>query len=291
MLVAEVAEQGDREGEQPLAPLPLRRADLLRQQFERAFVFVLLERRDYVGQLAGFLQLGDEPLGRGGAGQCVEELSDRRRRQGADELAHDLAVAERLHGRDALDRVAERQLLVCVDVDLDERELAGSGLSLALEHGTEHAAGAAPGGPEVDHDRQLVGALEHVALEAFGCHVHQFHCSFSVRQRRAAAGVEVQQLVERAEADRARGEDDRRQREQHDPGDRAGADDEGDDDRRWCDEERAEGAVAVVHVPGHLGLLAAVWARVLYNSTTNSFIPQGVSRWCFRIPSPMTWSS
>src|SRR6266498_3607071 len=98
----------------------------------------------------------------------------------------------------------------------------------------------------------------------------------SVRQRRAAAGVEVQQLVERAEADRARGEHDRRQREQPDPGDRAGADGEGGDDRRRCGEERAEGAVAVVHVPGHLGLLAVVWTLMLYNSTTNSFIPQGV---------------
>src|SRR6266498_714342 len=85
-----------------------------------------------------------------------------------------------------------------------------------------------------------------------------FRFSFSVRQRRAAAGVEVQELVERAEADRARGEDHRREREQHDPGDRAGADDQGDDDRRRCDEEAAEGAVAVVHVPGHLGLLAVV---------------------------------
>ena len=102
--------------------------------------------------------------------------------QRADELAHYLAVAQRLHGRDALDLVAERELLVGVDVKLDERELARPRLGLALEHGAEHAAGAAPGGPEVDHDRQLVGALDHLALEAFGCHVHWigFHSLFSV---------------------------------------------------------------------------------------------------------------
>jgi hypothetical protein len=52
--------------------------------------------------------------------------------------------------------VAERQLGVGVDVDLGELELALAGLGLALEHGTEHAAGSAPGGPEVDHHRQLV---------------------------------------------------------------------------------------------------------------------------------------
>src|SRR5215208_1907543 len=84
-----------------------------------------------------------------------------------------------LHGRDALDLVAERELLVGADVDLDQRELARSRLGLALEHGAEHAAGPAPGGPEVDHDRQLVGAFEHLALEALACHVHIIVSPFS----------------------------------------------------------------------------------------------------------------
>ena len=88
-------------------------------------MLVLLERGDNVGELAGFLQLGDQLLGRGGAGQLVEELGDRRGRKRADELAYNLAVAEGLHRRDPLDLVALRELLVRVDVDLDQLELAG----------------------------------------------------------------------------------------------------------------------------------------------------------------------
>jgi hypothetical protein len=45
-------------------------------------------------------------------------------RQRADELAHDLPVTEYLHRWDAPGLVWEREFLVDVDVDLDERELA-----------------------------------------------------------------------------------------------------------------------------------------------------------------------
>ena len=82
---------------------------------------------------------------------CVDRL----RRLGADELRDHLAVAERLHRRDALDPERARDRGVGVDVELDQLDLARAGLGGALEHRSELAAWAAPLGPEVDHDRQL----------------------------------------------------------------------------------------------------------------------------------------
>ena len=95
----------------------------------------------------------------------VEEALDLRGRLRADELGDDLAVAERLHRRDALDPERGRDARVGVGVDLGQRDLAvarGHGL---LEHRRERAARAAPRGPEVDDDGQLARALDDVALE------------------------------------------------------------------------------------------------------------------------------
>jgi len=71
-----------------------------------------------------------------------------------------------------LDLVAERQLGVGVDIDLDQVKLAFAFLGLPFERRAERPAGAAPGGPEVDHHRQLMRALEHVALEGLDCYIH-----------------------------------------------------------------------------------------------------------------------
>ncbi len=68
-----------------------------------------------VGQLVG-----------GGGEQLVEEGVDRRRRDRAGELAHDLAVPERLHGGDAADAERLGDHLVGVDVDLGELDLPGA---------------------------------------------------------------------------------------------------------------------------------------------------------------------
>ena len=54
----------------------------------------------------------------------VEEALDLRRRQRADELVDDLAVLERLDGRDRLDPEGLREARVGVGVDLDELDLA-----------------------------------------------------------------------------------------------------------------------------------------------------------------------
>ena len=95
----------------------------------------------------------------------VEEALDLRRRQRADELVDDLAVLERLHGRDRLDAEGLREARVGVGVDLDERDLAVALVDGLLDHGPERAAGTAPLGPEVDDHGVLVGALDDVALE------------------------------------------------------------------------------------------------------------------------------
>ena len=55
MLVAELAEQADGQGDQPLALLAVGGVDRFEQQLERAFVVVLFERLDDLGQLPGCL--------------------------------------------------------------------------------------------------------------------------------------------------------------------------------------------------------------------------------------------
>ena len=98
----------------------------------------------------------------------VQEALDLRGRQRADELVDDLAVLERLHGRDRLDAERLGHARVGVRVDLDELDLAVALVDGLLDHRAERAARAAPLGPEVDDDGLLEGALDDVALEG-GC--------------------------------------------------------------------------------------------------------------------------
>ena len=112
-------------------------------------------------------------LPRGWTGDAVEELGDGRRRERADELVDDTAFAERLHGRDPLDAVALRKLLVGVDVDLRENDLALAGIGLALEDRPEHPARSAPLRPEVHDDGKLARARQHLLFESLGCDVHR----------------------------------------------------------------------------------------------------------------------
>ena len=65
-----------------------------------------------------------------------------------------------------------------VDVDLGELELAVALRDFRFDRGAEGAAGAAPGGPEVDDDRQLVRAVDHGLLEGGGVDVHLSFFSF-----------------------------------------------------------------------------------------------------------------
>ena len=84
-------------------------------------------------------------------------------RRVADDALDLLAVLEEDQGRNALDAELPLRLRVVVDVELGDLEATRILLCDLLEHGGDHAAGAAPFGPEVDQDR-LVG-LDDLALE------------------------------------------------------------------------------------------------------------------------------
>ena len=79
----------------------------------------------------------------------LDELLDGALRDGADRLVDGLPLVEDDKGRDALDLIPDRELLLLVDVDLDDLELAVVGLSDLLDHGLHHPAGHAPDRPEV----------------------------------------------------------------------------------------------------------------------------------------------
>src|SRR5581483_5591913 len=81
--------------------------------------------------------------------RLVEEAADRGGRVGADEASDGVAVAEDGHGGDALDAVPGGERPFGVDVDLGELELAVALGDLGFDRRAEHAAGTAPGGPEV----------------------------------------------------------------------------------------------------------------------------------------------
>jgi hypothetical protein len=80
--------------------------------------------------------------------RLVEEAADRGRGVGSDEAGDGIAVPEDGDRGDALDAVLGGEHLLGVDVDLDERDLVLALGDLALDRRAEHAARAAPGGPD-----------------------------------------------------------------------------------------------------------------------------------------------
>ena len=90
----------------------------------------------------------------------------------AYEAGDGLTAAEDGDRGDALDPVLHGEHLLGLHVDLGELELALALGHLGLDGRTEDAARSAPGGPEVDDDRDLVRALDHLALEALRGYVH-----------------------------------------------------------------------------------------------------------------------
>ena len=104
--------------------------------------------------------------------QRVEEALNHRRRLRADELGDDAAVAKGLDGRDALDPEGAGERWVGVDVELHQVDLARPRRRGALQQRTELPAGGTPGSPEVDHHRDLAGAVDDRRLEAALGDVH-----------------------------------------------------------------------------------------------------------------------
>ena len=84
-------------------------------------------------------------------------------RRGADLARGELAVLEQHQRRDRHDAVLRGGLRVLVDVELHDLDLAVHRAGDLFQRGRDHAARAAPLGPEVDHHR--LGALQHLGLE------------------------------------------------------------------------------------------------------------------------------
>src|SRR5712671_344831 len=107
-----------------------------------------------------------------GGGDPLLELLLRR---GADLARGHLAVLEDHQGRDRHDAVFRRHARVLVDVELHNLDLVAHGAGDFLERRRDHAARAAPLGPEVDNDR--AGRLEHLGLEVRVGHFANGHGS------------------------------------------------------------------------------------------------------------------
>ena len=84
-----------------------------------------------------------------------------------------LAVLEEDDGGDGHDAVAHGQLGLIVHVHLADDGLVAVLLSQLLDHGTQHAAGTAPIGPEVHHHQlALVQALvKTLFVKMLQCHI------------------------------------------------------------------------------------------------------------------------
>ena len=100
-----------------------------------------------------------------------------RGRLGADELGHDLAVDERLDGRDALDAELLGDVGVGVGVDLRQHDLALARAAAFSSAGPELAARGAPLGPEVDDHGYARRALDDLGLEVRFVYVDDGHGS------------------------------------------------------------------------------------------------------------------
>src|ERR1700677_3830069 len=84
-------------------------------------------------------------------------------RRGADLARGHLAALEDHQGRDRHHAVFRGRLRALVDVQLHDLDLVAHRAGNLVECGRDHAAGAAPFGPEIDHDR--TGRLEHFGFE------------------------------------------------------------------------------------------------------------------------------
>ncbi len=99
----------------------------------------------------------------------VEEGAHLALGQRADEAVHRLALVEQHAERDGADAEGLAELAgdlgLVVAVELGQLEAAGIGHLQLLQHGRQRAAGAAPGGPDVQQHGLLHGVVDEVGLE------------------------------------------------------------------------------------------------------------------------------
>src|SRR4029079_18961384 len=100
VVVPELLEERDGDLSQPLPIRRLRRGDGRDDERQRSFDIARVERRDDVRELSGRASLLETRVCAWGRKKLVEKRRDGCALLGVDELLHDGAVAEGLHGRD-----------------------------------------------------------------------------------------------------------------------------------------------------------------------------------------------
>ena len=114
--------------------------------------------------VAGLDQLLDRDLLLGGL-QRVDEALHLVFGVRPDEPVDDRAVLEGVHGGDRLRLEGLGDAGVLVDVDLGQHDLAVGGVDHLLDDRPQGLAGSAPGRPQVDDDRHLLGLVDDFCLE------------------------------------------------------------------------------------------------------------------------------
>src|SRR5690606_3297810 len=94
---------------------------------------------------------------------AVNEGGPLRFGKGAHFGRHDIAALEQHQRRDAADAVLRGRLLVVVDVELGDLELARVVVGVVVQYRRDHLAGAAALGPVIAPDRAL--GLQHFVVE------------------------------------------------------------------------------------------------------------------------------
>src|SRR3977135_2547529 len=106
-------------------------------------------------------------------------------RRGADLARGHLAALEDHQGRDRHHTVFRGRLRALVDVQLHDLDLVAHHAGNLVERRRDHAAGAAPFGPEIDHDR--AGRVEHFGVEIGVRNLANGHWEYLVRFGKDAA--------------------------------------------------------------------------------------------------------
>src|SRR5882757_6568484 len=123
-------------------------------------------------------------INRSGSDRSGDPLLQLRLRRGADLARGHLAALEDHQSRDRHHAVFRGRLRALVDVELHDLDLVAHRAGNLVERGGDHAAGAAPFGPEIDDHRP--GRVEHFGFEIGVRNLANGHgsTSFGWKQRR-----------------------------------------------------------------------------------------------------------
>ncbi len=97
--------------------------------------------------------------------QGADKLSQARLRLHTCELSGHFAVFESLNRRDAVDAIAQSQVLVLVHIDFCQAKTALGFVRQFFQHRPQHLARAAPFRPEIHNHRDLLRISQHFIFE------------------------------------------------------------------------------------------------------------------------------